>query len=81
MPWSFSETCSTMYAVVVVPPRAWYGQVVDAVACFPACGKLAPTRQRKHEEVDFFRYLQMPPSSSHAAGSFLLAVTRGHSFP
>lgn len=81
-PQSFSETCSTIYAVVVVPPRAWYRQVVDAVACFSAWGKFAPTRQRKDEEVDFFYiYIQMLLPSSHAAGSFLLAVTRGHSFP
>lgn len=53
-PQSFAETCSTMCAVVVVPPRAWYRQVVDAVACFSAWGKFAHTRQRKDEEVDFF---------------------------
>lgn len=40
----FSETCSTVYVVVVVPSQAWYRQVVDAVACFSACGKFAPRR-------------------------------------
>jgi len=49
-----------MYAVAVVPPKAWYRQVTDAMAHFSACGKFAPTRHRKHEEVDFLCVYRCP---------------------
>lgn len=52
-PWSFSATCSAMYMAVVVPLWTRYKQVVDAMACFSACGKFAFTRQRENEVVGF----------------------------